>query len=128
MSVVLDGSTGSTRTSTGRWSCRRTGSVGCTTDMGLRYAPADLTLAARDEGFVVERTYEAIDDPSDVRRDPDGTWRIRCGSAVRVTLTMVADARRTHVALVDPLPAGLEAVNPELAVSQTFAPDERDRR
>ena len=47
--------------------------------LGLRYAPADLTLDARDEGFVVERTYEAIDDPADVQRDADGTWRIRAG-------------------------------------------------
>ncbi len=94
--------------------------------LGMRYAPADLALAARDEGFVVERVYEAIDDPDDVGRDADGTWRIRAGAPVRVTLTMVADAQRTHVALVDPLPAGLEPVNPELAVSQTFAPDEND--
>lgn len=94
--------------------------------LGMRYAPADLALAARDEGFVVERIYEAIDDPADVARDPDGTWRIRAGAAVRVTVTMVADARRTHVALVDPLPAGLEPVNPALAVSQTFAPDDDD--
>jgi alpha-2-macroglobulin len=36
----------------------------------------------------------------------------------------VADARRTHVALVDPLPAGLEPVNPALQVSQTFPPEE----
>ena len=37
---------------------------------------------------------------------------------------MVADARRTHVALVDPLPAGLEPVNPALEVSQTTPPEE----
>ncbi len=36
---------------------------------------------------------------------------------MRVRLTMVADSRRYHVALVDPLPAGLEIVNPDLAVS-----------
>jgi uncharacterized protein YfaS (alpha-2-macroglobulin family) len=92
--------------------------------LGLRYAPSDLTLDARDEGFVVERRYEAVDDPADVRREADGTWIIRAGAAVRVTVTMVADARRTHVALVDPLPAGLEPVNPAFAVSQTFAPDD----
>jgi len=33
---------------------------------------------------------------------------------VRVNLTMQAPSRRYHVALVDPLPAGLEAVNPAL--------------
>ena len=35
---------------------------------------------------------------------------------MRVRLTMVADSRRTHVALVDPLPAGLEPINPEQAI------------
>lgn len=91
--------------------------------LGLRYAPADLRLEARDEGFVVERVYEAVDDPDDVVRHPDGTWRISAGATVRVRLTMVADAQRTGVALVDPLPAGLEAVNPALAVSTTTPPE-----
>jgi hypothetical protein len=94
--------------------------------LGLRYAPSDLVLDARDEGFVVERVYEAIDDPTDVAREADGTWVIKAGARVRVTLTMVADAQRTHVALIDPLPAGLEPVNPELAVSQTTPPPEAD--
>jgi hypothetical protein len=40
-----------------------------------------------------------------------------------VHITLVADNRRYHVALVDPLPAGLEIVNPALAVSQS-APQE----
>jgi uncharacterized protein YfaS (alpha-2-macroglobulin family) len=92
--------------------------------LGLRYAPSDLQLDARDEGFVVDRVYEGVDDPDDVSRDPDGTWRIRAGAKVRVRLTMVADARRTHVALIDPMPAGLEAVNPALAVSQTTPPED----
>jgi uncharacterized protein YfaS (alpha-2-macroglobulin family) len=90
--------------------------------LGVRYAPANLVLDPRDEGFVVDRVYEAVDDPADVTRDADGTWRIRAGGSVRVRLTMVADAVRTHVALIDPLPAGLEAVNPELDVSQTVPP------
>ena len=79
-------------------------------------------LTDPDEGFVVDRVYEGGDDPADVRRDADGTWHIRAGAKVRVRLTMVADAVRTHVALVDPLPAGLEALNPALAVSQTVPP------
>ena len=94
--------------------------------LGLEYAPADLALGARDEGFVVERVYEAIDDPDDVVLGEDGTWTIRAGASVRVRLTMVADARRTNVALVDPLPAGLESLNPSLAGSATIPPDESD--
>jgi hypothetical protein len=92
--------------------------------IGLRTAPASLDLAALDRGFVVARTYEAIDDPADVTRDADGTWRIRAGARVRVRLTMVAESQRTHVALVDPVPAGLEIVNPTLATSQEAPPDE----
>ena len=36
--------------------------------LGLRYAPDDLVLEPLDRGFVVERTYEAVDDPDDVTR------------------------------------------------------------
>jgi uncharacterized protein YfaS (alpha-2-macroglobulin family) len=89
--------------------------------LGLRYAPQDLVLPARDEGFVVDRIYEGSE-PGDVTQDPDGTWRIKAGATVRVTLTMVADAARTHVALIDPLPAGLEPLNPALTVSATVPP------
>ncbi len=92
--------------------------------LGLRYAPDDLDLDPLDRGFVVQRTYEAIDNPDDVTRDADGTWRIKPGTEVRVRLTMVADSRRTHVALVDPMPAGFEALNPELAVTPPIPPEE----
>jgi uncharacterized protein YfaS (alpha-2-macroglobulin family) len=85
--------------------------------IGMQYAPASLKLAPADHGFTVERAYEGLDAASDVRRDEDGTWRIKAGARVRVRVTMVANARRYHVALVDPLPAGLEALNPALAVS-----------
>ncbi len=85
--------------------------------LGLRYAPTSLSLDALDMGFVVQRLYEAMDDPEDVSRDSEGTWHIKAGARVRVTIKMVADNRRYHVALVDPLPAGLEIVNPALAVS-----------
>ncbi len=85
--------------------------------IGLRYAPADLQLDPLDRGFEVTRTYEAIDDPSDVTRDADGTWHVKAGARVRVRLSMVADSERAHVALVDPLPAGLESLNPDLVVT-----------
>ena len=35
-------------------------------------------------------------------------------------MTMVAEARRYHVALVDPLPAGLEPLNEALATTETI--------
>ena len=91
--------------------------------IGTRYALSNLKLAAADYGFKVERKYEAIDSPSDVRRDEDGTWHIKAGARVRVRLMLSNPARRYHVALADPLPAGLEALNPELAVTEKL-PDE----
>jgi len=91
--------------------------------LGLRYAPTDLSLDPLDMGFVVERSYEAVDDPEDVVHDDDGVWHIKAGARVRVKLQVVADNRRYHVALVDPLPAGLEIVNPALAVSGDIPQD-----
>ncbi len=91
--------------------------------IGLRYAPADLALEPLDRGFVVERTYEALDDPGAVEREADGSWRIEAGTEVRVRVTMVADSRRNHVALVDPLPAGLEVLNPALSVTPDLSPE-----
>ncbi len=98
--------------------------------LGLRYAPTDLSLDPIDMGFVVQRIYEAVDDPEDVYQDDDGVWHVTAGARVRVKLTMVADNRRYHVALVDPLPAGLEIVNPVLAVSGSVPqdPDSSDYR
>ncbi len=81
---------------------------------GLRYAPRDLDVPALERGFVVERTYEAVDSAGDVTRGADGIWRVKAGALVRVTVTMTAPSRRLHVALVDPLPAGFEPVNPDL--------------
>jgi alpha-2-macroglobulin len=85
--------------------------------LGLSYAPTDLTVDARDEGVVVDRQYEAVNDPGDVHRDQAGVWHIKPGAMVRVRLTMVADSNHTNMALVDSLPAGLEALNPALAAS-----------
>jgi hypothetical protein len=89
----------------------------------MQYAPASLKLDPSDHGFTVERVYEAIDKADDVRRDSEGVWHIKSGARVRVRLTMVASSRRYHVALVDPIPAGLEALNPALAVTGSIPQD-----
>ncbi|HLG14839.1 MAG TPA: DUF6049 family protein [Blastocatellia bacterium] len=94
--------------------------------VGMQYAPASLKLDPSDHGFTVERVYEAIDKADDVRRDADGAWHIRAGARVRVKLTMVASTRRYHVALVDPIPAGLEALNPALAVTGSIPQDPKN--
>jgi alpha-2-macroglobulin len=91
--------------------------------IGMKYAPKNLKLAPADYGFTVLRTYEAVDNAEDVKQNTDGSWTIKAGARVRVRLTMVAQARRYHVALVDPLPAGLEILNPELAVTEDIPND-----
>jgi hypothetical protein len=96
--------------------------------LGLSYAPTDLNLKALDMGFVIQRRYEAVDDPEDVTQDSEGIWHIKAGARVKVHITMVADNRRYHVALVDPLPAGLEIINPALSVSQSLPQDDPSTR
>ena len=95
--------------------------------MGLKYALTDLSLDPADYGFVVERVYLPVDDPQDVSRDEDGTWRVKAGARVKVRLTLAAQFRRYHVALVDRLPAGLEPLNPALAVTGHVPRDEGER-
>jgi len=94
--------------------------------LGLRYAPDRLDLDPREEGFVVTRTYEAVNDEADVVLNDDGSWTIAPGAMVRVRISMVADSQRTNMALVDPLPAGLEALNPGLAASPRPPAEEID--
>ncbi len=91
--------------------------------IGLKYAPKNLDLKPADYGFEVTRKYEAVDNPDDVKQNADGGWTFKSGARVRVRLSMVAPTRRYHVALVDPLPAGLEALNPALAVTEELPAD-----
>jgi len=91
--------------------------------IGMKYAPKNLKLEPADYGFTVLRKYEGVDNKDDVRQNADGTWTIKSGARVRIRLTMVAQARRYHVALVDQLPAGLEILNPELKTTEAIPPD-----
>ena len=91
--------------------------------IALRYAPKALVLPSADRGFTVERHYEAVDSPADVRHDADGTWHVRAGARVKVTVEMATPMRRYHVALVDPLPAGFEVLNPALRGTGELPPD-----
>jgi uncharacterized protein YfaS (alpha-2-macroglobulin family) len=93
--------------------------------IGMKYAPKNLKLEPADYGFTVLRSYEPIDDKEDVKQNADGSWTIKSGARVRIRLTMVAQARRYHVALVDNLPAGLEILNPGLAVTEAIPADLR---
>lgn len=82
--------------------------------VGMNYAPKSLRLPAENRGFTVERKFRGIDNASDVSQAENGDWTVKAGAKVEVELTMVVPERRYHVALVDPLAAGLEPLNPVL--------------
>ncbi|MBL9019038.1 MAG: hypothetical protein JNL83_32925 [Myxococcales bacterium] len=65
-------------------------------------------------GYTIERLY------LNAGGAPATTFR--AGDMVTVKLTIVADADRKWIALVDPLPAGFEVVNPKLAAGGAAAP------
>jgi hypothetical protein len=91
--------------------------------VGMQYAPSDLKLPPADHGFTVTREYEPVESPADVTRNAQGEWVVKAGAMVRVRVTMVAPARRHHVALVDPLPAGFEPMNAALKVTGPIPQD-----
>lgn len=87
--------------------------------------------AREDSGLTVERWVEPLDTLSGdlsgaaerrvhtIAEDRDG---VAAGALVRVYLRVTAPADREFVALEDPLPAGLEAVDLSLRTSGTLAP------
>ncbi len=91
--------------------------------VGMQYVPKNLRPPPYEAGFAVSRNYEGADSPGDVTRDKNGVWHVKLGALVRVRLEMVAPARRYHVALVDPIPAGFEPLNPSLSMTGTIPRD-----
>jgi uncharacterized protein YfaS (alpha-2-macroglobulin family) len=91
--------------------------------VGITYAPKQTNLPALDSGFIVRRSYKAVDSPTDVVRNADGSFRIKLGARVLVTVETLNSAVRHGVAVVDPLPAGFEAVNTRLATSERAVDD-----
>ncbi|HNB74393.1 MAG TPA: hypothetical protein PLS70_24955, partial [Acidobacteriota bacterium] len=92
--------------------------------LGLNYVPKEVMLSPVEAGFSVGRQYEAVDNPDDVKRLSANEWQIRAGARVKVTVTLAVSSRRHHVALVCPIPAGLEILNPAL---RTAPEDPEDR-
>ncbi len=97
--------------------------------LGLQYAPADLKQPADDQGFLVYREYEALPaldedepDPEAVKRLADGTWQVKAGTNVKVTLHIVARDRANYVVVDDALPAGFEGQNERFVTSVGAAP------
>ncbi len=89
--------------------------------VGITYAPKKTDLPALDAGFVVRRSYTAVDDPGDVQKLADGRYKVKLGAKVLVTIETINSTLRHAVAVVDPLPAGFEAVNTSLANAERAA-------
>jgi alpha-2-macroglobulin len=79
----------------------------------VREARAD-ALAPAAKGFEIERSY------LDVKDRP--VTSVKAGDLVKVKLTVTALGTRQWVALVDPIPAGFEVVNPKLASGASLQP------
>ena len=77
----------------------------------LRYAPAELPAKARDEGMFVQRWFEPYDQPGKL------ATAFGAGELVRVRVRVATRMERHFVAVDVPLPAGLEAVDTQLATS-----------
>jgi uncharacterized protein YfaS (alpha-2-macroglobulin family) len=95
--------------------------------VGITYAPQQTNLPPLDAGFIVRRSYTAAEDPSDVVKTADG-YKIKLGAKVIVTLETLTTTKRHAVALVDPLPAGFEPVNTNLATAERAAQVTGDER
>ena len=77
----------------------------------LRYAPAALPTKARDEGIFVQRWFEPYD------QSGKAATEFGAGELVRVRLRVATRMERHFVAVDVPLPAGLEAVDTQLATA-----------
>ncbi len=74
----------------------------------LRWSEPPRGALPLDEGLAVQRTFEGADRPEDALQTDDGTWHLAAGARIRVRLSVLCPASRSHLVLVDPLPAGLE--------------------
>ncbi|MBS2022293.1 MAG: Ig-like domain-containing protein [Deltaproteobacteria bacterium] len=77
----------------------------------MRYAPKELPLTPRDEGLFVQRWFERYDTPGQMATE------FNAGELVRVRVRIATRMQRDYVAIEVPLPAGLEAVDLQLATT-----------
>lgn len=85
--------------------------------IGVNYCPQDFQMGALDRGFVVEKKYELVGKVgAEVFKFDEKNHRLtmKAGSFVKTTVKVFTKGVRYHAAVVDNLPAGLEAQNPSL--------------
>lgn len=82
---------------------------------GTAHYRARLTEVSKDAGAAVSSGFTVVRQYLDAKGAPKTTFA--AGELVTVRLTVANPTARRWVAMVDPLPAGLEPVNPRLAAS-----------
>lgn len=70
-------------------------------------------VQALDRGIILQRRYTLLDDP-----DQTPVTEARVGDVVQVRLTIIVPNDLHYVMVEDPLPAGADAINPDLDTSQ----------
>lgn len=90
------------------------------------YVPAQPGAAAQPEqrGFALTRTLFRVNAGGPMTKlepDADGTIRLAVGDVVEELAELVSDTDRPQVALILPLPAGMEPLNPALATAPAEA-------
>lgn len=92
------------------------------------YSTDEVDTDRVDRGFRVERVVRNL---TDAKRTGESTTPFKLGDQILVTYRMNTRKLQNYVALEDALPAGLETVNPNLALIGKFfelpPPNERDR-
>lgn len=66
-----------------------------------------------NRGIIIERRYTLLDDP-----DTTTITEAAVGQVVQVRLTIIAPNDLHYVTITDPIPAGADAINPDLETSQ----------
>ncbi|MBM4361381.1 MAG: hypothetical protein FJ104_01780, partial [Deltaproteobacteria bacterium] len=90
----------------------------------LRTARREQPRAPLDAGFYVERRLVPVRQGQPTAPPREG--EVTAGDLVRVELTVVASGPRDWMVLDDPIPSGLEAVDPNLATTAAFLADAED--
>jgi uncharacterized protein YfaS (alpha-2-macroglobulin family) len=81
------------------------------------YTTAEVETDRLDRGFRVERVIRNV---SDAKRTGEANAPFKIGDQVLITYRMNTRKKQNYVALEDDLPAGLEVVNPNLAMIGQF--------
>lgn len=104
----------------GRLTFSREGEGALFYEARLRYARKELPAAPAERGLVVERSVRAVtpDTLKDALRTPgDTVSTVKAGALVLVEVLVATPAARDQILVEDPLPAGLEPIDPDLVTS-----------